>query len=151
MENFNFTATCIWPKWVIVAKWDGKNLDGYDLALKGFTSLYGGYPIQFNGSKYQPQTWEVLLNQSEYDQCPEYIKRLNQPVKKDTLTDKINQAIKTITDKILMEDTLNKLELVSSLLDDLVGLDTLGDYPAIEALISDLYNALLDSDSPLNR
>jgi hypothetical protein len=151
MENFNFTSTCIFPKWIIVARWDGKNLDGYDLALRGFTSLYGGYPIQFNGSKYQPQTWEVLLNQSEYDQCPEYIKRLNQPVKKDTLTDKINQAIKTITDKILMEDTLNKLELVSSLLDDLVGLDTLGDYPAIEALISDLYNALLDSDSPLNR
>jgi hypothetical protein len=151
MSNFNFTSTCIFPKWIIVARWDGKNLDGYDLALRGFTSLYGGYPIQFNGSKYQPQTWEVLLNQSEYDQCPEYIKRLNQPVKKDTLTDKINQAIKTITDKILMEDTLNKLELVSSLLDDLVGLDTLGDYPAIEALIVDLYNALLDSDSPLNR
>jgi hypothetical protein len=151
MENFNFTATCIWPKWIIVARWDGKNLDGYDLALRGFTSLYGGYPVQFNGSKYQPQTWEVLLNQSQYDQCPEYVKRLNEPVKKDSLTDKINQAIKTIIDKILMEDTLNKLELVSSLLDDLVGLDTLGDYPAIEALISDLYNALLDSDSPLNR
>jgi len=151
MSNFNFTSTCIFPKWIIVARWDGKNLDGYDLALRGFTSLYGGYPIQFNGSKYQPQTWEVLLNQSEYDQCPEYIKRLNEPVKKDSLTDKINQAIKTITDKILMEDTLNKLELVSSLLDDLVGLDTLKEYPAIEALISDLYNALLDSDSPLNR
>lgn len=151
MSNFNFTSTCIFPKWIIVARWDGKNLDGYDLALRGFTSLYGGYPIQFNGSKYQPQTWEVLLNQSEYDQCPEYIKRLNQPVKKDTLTDKINQAIKGILDRVLMEDTLNKLELISSLLDDLVGLDTLKEYPAIEALISDLYNALLDSDSPLNR
>jgi hypothetical protein len=151
MENFNFTATCIWPKWITVARWDGKNLDGYDLALKGFTSLYGGYPIQFNGSKYQPQTWEVLLNESEYNNCPEYIKRLNEPVKKDSLTDKINQAIKTIIDKILMEDTLNKLELVSSLLDDLVGMDTLKEYPAIESLIVDLYNALLDSDSPLNR
>jgi hypothetical protein len=151
MENFNFTATCIWPKWVIVAKWDGKNLDGYDLALKGFTSLYGGYPIQFNGSKYQPQTWEVLLNQSEYDQCPSYIKALNEPVKKDSLTDQINNAIKGILDRVLLEDTLNKLELISSLLDDLVGMDTLKEYPAIESLIVDLYNALLDSDSPLNR
>jgi hypothetical protein len=151
MENFNFTATCIWPKWIIVARWDGKNLDGYDLALKGFTSLYGGYPIQFNGSKYQPQTWEVLLNQSEYDQCPSYIKALNEPVKKDSLTDQINNAIKGILDRVLLEDTLNKLELISSLLDDLVGMDTLKEYPAIESLIVDLYNALLDSDSPLNR
>jgi hypothetical protein len=151
MENFNFTATCIWPKWITVARWDGKNLDGYDLALKGFTSLYGGYPIQFNGSKYQPQTWEVLLNQSEYDQCPSYIKALNEPVKKDSLTDQINNAIKGILDRVLLEDTLNKLELISSLLDDLVGMDTLKEYPAIESLIVDLYNALLDSDSPLNR
>jgi hypothetical protein len=151
MENFNFTATCIWPKWVIVAKWDGKNLDGYDLALKGFTSLYGGYPIQFNGSKYQPQTWEVLLNQSEYDQCPSYIKALNEPVKKDSLTDQINNAIKGILDRVLLEDTLNKLELISQLLDDLVGMDTLSKYPAIEVLVIDLYNVLLDSDSPLNR
>jgi hypothetical protein len=151
MENFNFTATCIWPKWVIVAKWDGKNLDGYDLALKGFTSLYGGYPIQFNGSKYQPQTWEVLLNQSEYDQCPSYIKALNEPVKKDSLTDQINNAIKGILDRVLLEDTLNKLELISSLLDDLIGMDTLSKYPAIEVLVIDLYNVLLDSDSPLNR
>ena len=151
MENFNFTATCIWPKWITVARWDGKNLDGYDLALKGFTSLYGGYPIQFNGSKYQPQTWEVLLNQSEYDQCPSYIKALNEPVKKDSLTDQINNAIKGILDRVLLEDTLNKLELISSLLDDLVGMDTLKEYPAIESLIVDLYNVLLDSDSPLNR
>lgn len=151
MENFNFTATCIWPKWIIVARWDGKNLDGYDLALKGFTSLYGGYPIQFNGSKYQPQTWEVLLNQSEYDQCPSYIKALNEPVKKDSLTDQINNAIKGILDRVLLEDTLNKLELISQLLDDLIGMDTLSKYPAIESLIVDLYNALLDSDSPLNR
>lgn len=50
-----------------------------------------------------------------------------------------------------MEDTLNKLELISELLDDLVGLNTLTDYPAIESLVVDLYNALLDSDSPLNR
>lgn len=50
-----------------------------------------------------------------------------------------------------MEDTLNKLELISELLDDLVGMDTLRDYPAIESLVVDLYNALLDSDSPLNR
>jgi hypothetical protein len=151
MENFNFTATCIWPKWIIVARWDGKNLDGYDLALKGFTSLYGGYPIQFNGSKYQPQTWEVLLNQSEYDQCPSYIKALNEPVKKDSLTDQINNAIKGILDRVLLEDTLNKLELISQLLDDLVGMDTLSKYPAIEVLVIDLYNVLLDSDSPLNR
>ena len=151
MENFNFTATCIWPKWIIVARWDGKNLDGYDLALKGFTSLYGGYPIQFNGSKYQPQTWEVLLNQSEYDQCPSYIKALNEPVKKDSLTDQINNAIKGILDRVLLEDTLNKLELISSLLDDLIGMDTLSKYPAIEVLVIDLYNVLLDSDSPLNR
>jgi hypothetical protein len=151
MENFNFTATCIWPKWVIVAKWDGKNLDGYDLALKGFTSLYGGYPIQFNGSKYTKQTWEVLLNQSEYDQCPSYIKALNEPVKKDSLTDQINNAIKGILDRVLLEDTLNKLELISQLLDDLIGMDTLSKYPAIEVLVIDLYNVLLDSDSPLNR
>jgi hypothetical protein len=152
MENFNFTATCIWPKWITVARWDGKNLDGYDLALKGFTSLYGGYPIQFNGSKYQPQTWEVLLAESEYDQCPSYIKALNEsPAKNDSLTDRINQVIKAITDKILMEDTLNKLELISSLLDDLIGMDTLSKYPAIEVLVIDLYNVLLDSDSPLNR
>jgi hypothetical protein len=151
MENFNFTATCIWPKWITVARWDGKNLDGYDLALKGFTSLYGGYPIQFVGSKYQPQTWEVLLNQSEYDRCPDYIKALNESVKKDSLTDQINNAIKGILDRVLLEDTLNKLELISQLLDDLVGMDTLKEYPAIESLIVDLYNALLDSDSPLNR
>jgi hypothetical protein len=139
MENFNFTATCIWPKWIIVARWDGKNLDGYDLALKGFTSLYGGYPIQFNGSKYTKQTWEVLLAESEYDQCPSYIKALNEsPAKNDSLTDRINQAIKAITDKILMED-------------DLIGMDTLKEYPAIEVLVIDLYNVLLDSDSPLNR
>ncbi len=151
MENFNFTATCIWPKWITVARWDGKNLDGYDLALKGFTSLYGGYPVKFNGSKYTKQTWEVLLNQSEYDQCPSYIKALNEPVKKDSLTDQINNAIKGILDRVLLEDTLNKLELISSLLDDLIGMDTLSKYPAIEVLVIDLYNALLDSDSPLNR
>jgi|688.fasta_scaffold06480_16 hypothetical protein len=151
MENFNSTATCIWPKWITVARWDGKNLDGYDLALKGFTSLYGGYPIQFNGSKYTKQTWEVLLAESEYDQCPSYIKALNESVKKDSLTDQINNAIKGILDRVLLEDTLNKLELISSLLDDLVGMDTLKEYPAIESLIVDLYNALLDSDSPLNR
>lgn len=139
------------PKWIIVAQWDGVNLNNYDLALRGFTALYGGYPIQFNGAKHQPQTWEVLLNQSEYDQCPEYIKRLNEPVKKDSITDQINNAIQGILDRILMEDTLNKLELIAGLLDDLIGLNTLTDYPAIEALVVDLYNALLDSDSPLNR
>ena len=152
MDNFNFTSTCIWPKWIIVARWDGKNLDGYDLALKGFTALYGWRPIQFNSSKYQPNhTWEVLLSESEYNNCPDYIKRLNEATKKDSLTDKINNAIKAISDKILMENTLNKLELISQLLDDLVGMDTLSKYPAIESLIVDLYNALLDSDSPLNR
>lgn len=140
------------PKWVTVVKWDGKNLDGYDLALKGFTTLYSGYPIQFNGSKYQPNhSWEVLLSESEYNQCPEYIKRLNEPIKKDSLTDQINEAIKAILDRVLMEDTLNKLELISSLLDDLIGLNTLAEYPAIESLVVDLYNALLDPDSPLNR
>lgn len=139
------------PKWVTVAKWESPNLQNYDMALKGFTSLYSGYPVQIVGFRDKVQTWEVLLNQSEYDQCPEYIKRLNEPVKKDSITDQINQAIKAILDRVLMEDTLNKLELISELLDDLVGMDTLRDYPAIESLLSDLYNALLDSDSPLNR
>lgn len=139
------------PKWVTIARWDGKNLDGYDLALRGFTSLYSGYPIQFNGSKYQPQTWEVLLSEAEYNQCPEYVKRLNSPTKQNSLTDQINQAIQGILDRVLMEDTLNKLELITGLLDDLIGLNTLTEYPAIESLVVDLYNALLDSDSPLNR
>lgn len=139
------------PKWIIVARWESPNLQNYDLALKGFTSLYSGYPVQFIGFRDKLQTWEVLLNQSEYDQCPDYVKRLNQPTQKDSLIDQINNAIQGILDRVLLEDTLNKLELVSSLLDDLVGMDTLKEYPAIEALISDLYNALLDSDSPLNR
>jgi hypothetical protein len=82
---------------------------------------------------------------------PNRLGRLNEPVKKDSLTDQINNAIKGILDRVLLEDTLNKLELISSLLDDLVGMDTLKEYPAIESLIVDLYNALLDSDSPLNR
>jgi hypothetical protein len=72
-------------------------------------------------------------------------------VKKDSLTDQINNAIKGILDRVLLEDTLNKLELISSLLDDLIGMDTLSKYPAIEVLVIDLYNVLLDSDSPLNR
>jgi hypothetical protein len=138
-------------QWVIVARFDSDPGNLYDIAYIGFLSLYANRITEVEGDFKTGLTFKVLMSQHEYDRQSESIKALNEPVKKDSLTDKINQAIKTITDKILMEDTLNKLELVSSLLDDLVGMDTLGDYPAIESLIVDLYNALLDSDSPLNR
>lgn len=136
------------PKWVTIARWDGKNLDGYDLALAGFTSLYSGYPIQFNGSKYQPNhSWEVLLSESEYNNCSEDIKRLN---KATSLIDKINQKLIDIVDAVMREDLLNSLEKLASDLESVQGNRMITDYPAIESLIVDLYNALLDSDSPLN-
>jgi hypothetical protein len=139
-------------RWVTVAVFkDSDNFDHYDLMLEGLTKVYHP-PFQFIGKKGDPvQLWQVLMSLEEFNQQSDSIKALNKSIQKDSLTDRINNAIQGILDRVLLEDTLNKLELISSLLDDLVGMDTLKEYPAIESLIVDLYNALLDSDSPLNR